>query len=77
MIDELLRPKDVAQLTSTPTSTLETWRRQPGKGPQWFRLGRNVVYRRSAVEAWLLEQERLYLQERVVIGRSVSGRRTA
>ena len=36
-------------------ATLEKWRRE-GKGPPYIKLGKRVVYRASAVEAWLEEQ---------------------
>lgn len=56
--DELLRPADVEAEKGISAKTLEVWRRR-GIGPAWFRLGpRRVVYRRSAVEAWIAEQER-------------------
>lgn len=36
--------------------TLRYWRHR-GYGPACFSLGRKVVYRRAAVEAWIAEQE--------------------
>jgi len=34
------------------TATLEKWR-TTGRGPRFIRAGRQVLYRRSDVEAWL------------------------
>jgi Helix-turn-helix domain len=35
-----------------PTRTLERWR-QTGEGPRFIRLGRQVRYRQSDLDAWL------------------------
>lgn len=55
--DELLRPADVQAEYGISVGTLKSWRRR-GYGPAWFPLGeRRVVYRRSAVIAWVAQQE--------------------
>lgn len=53
--DDLMTPGQVSGYTRAPTSTLRYWRHR-GEGPAWFRLGRNVRYMRSDVEAWIAEQ---------------------
>ena len=55
--DELLVTREVAGMTRLPEPTLRYFRHK-GTGPASFRLGRKVVYRRSAVLAWIEEQER-------------------
>lgn len=37
-------------------NTLRYWR-QVGQGPQSFKLGRRICYRRDELERWLTEQE--------------------
>jgi|tagenome__1003787_1003787.scaffolds.fasta_scaffold11707969_1 hypothetical protein len=54
--DELLRTAEVAQLMRVPMGTLRQWRHR-GIGPKGFRLGGRVVYRRSAVEAFIATAE--------------------
>jgi len=41
-----------------PLPTLRHWR-QKGTGPESFRVGRRVAYRRDVVRRWLERQERL------------------
>lgn len=53
--DLLLMP-EVAAMTRVPEVTLR-YLRHRGEGPHGFRLGRRVVYRREAVEAWIAERE--------------------
>jgi predicted DNA-binding transcriptional regulator AlpA len=55
--DEILRTKDVENLTGIPENTLR-WYRATRQGPPSFKLGaRRVVYRKSAVLRWIAEQE--------------------
>jgi len=54
--DDLLTTAEVALITRTPVSTVRYWR-HVGVGPDSFRVGRRVVYRRQAVTDWLLQQE--------------------
>ena len=54
--DEFLLLEEVAQLTRQTMSTLR-WLRHQGRGPTAVKLGRRLVYRRSAVLAWIAEQE--------------------
>ena len=47
---------DLEIVTGTPASTWRYWA-HIGSGPASFKLGKRRVWRRSAVEAWLAEQE--------------------
>lgn len=49
---ELMLTPEVAAITRVPAATLRYFR-HAGIGPASFKLGRRVVYRRSAVMAWL------------------------
>jgi predicted DNA-binding transcriptional regulator AlpA len=54
--DELLTTAEVGEILRKPVGTIRQWRHR-GYGPQGFRLGGSVVYRRSAVETWVRECE--------------------
>lgn len=56
--DPLLLIDEAAELTRRSVNTLR-WLRHRGEGPPAYRSGRRIYYRRSAVLAWLAEQERL------------------
>ncbi len=56
MTTDLLTTSEVAERTRLPVGTLRYFR-HCGTGPESFRLGRRVVYRRDAVEAWITAQE--------------------
>ncbi len=57
MTDQMLTTGQVATEYGFYESTLRYYRFQ-GIGPASFKLGgRRVVYRRSAVEAWIAQQE--------------------
>jgi predicted DNA-binding transcriptional regulator AlpA len=53
---DLLTTKELAAYLRKPVATVRGWRYRK-VGPTGFRLGREVVYRRSAVDAWLAERE--------------------
>jgi predicted DNA-binding transcriptional regulator AlpA len=53
---ELLTLAEVAAVLRTPVATLRYWRHL-GVGPDGFRLGRRVVYRREDIDRWLAEQQ--------------------
>jgi predicted DNA-binding transcriptional regulator AlpA len=56
--DPLLSPDDVStMLGGVPVRTLKRWRTERS-GPVAMHLGRRVVYRWSAVEAWLEQKDR-------------------
>lgn len=54
--DPFLTVSQVAEETGVAAGTLRYWR-HVNEGPESFRLGRRVVYRRSAVDAWLEAQQ--------------------
>jgi predicted DNA-binding transcriptional regulator AlpA len=56
--DELLTTNEVGKILRKPVGTIRQWRHR-GYGPKGFRLGGSVVYRRSAVEAWIRDCENL------------------
>ena len=49
---EFMTSAEVAQLTRAPESTVRYWR-HCGTGPQSFRVGRRVIYRRAEVDQWI------------------------
>lgn len=63
MIDPSCDYLTVKQVLDLPTfrhlkpATLAKWR-QSGRGPRFIRVGRKPFYSRTAIDAWLLEQER-------------------
>lgn len=54
--DDLLTTAEVAARIKRPAGTIRQWRHR-GYGPQGFRIGGTVVYRRSSVEAFIAECE--------------------
>ena len=61
--DDLLLLPEVAEITRQSVDTLR-WLRHRGEGPQGFRMGRRVVFRRGVVTAWIVQQEREELGDR-------------
>jgi DNA-binding transcriptional MerR regulator len=53
---ELLTLAEAAAMLRTPVATLRYWRHL-GTGPDGFRLGRRIVYRREDLDRWLAEQQ--------------------
>ncbi len=53
---ELLTLEEAAAALRTPVATLRYWRHL-GVGPDGFRLGRRVVYRRVDVDRWVAERQ--------------------
>ncbi len=51
-----LTEDELAKLLNTHPMTLLRWRRER-RGPPFTRIGRRILYRKAAVEAWLLRQE--------------------
>ena len=58
--DELLTPDDVSRLLQVPKSTIYGWRLR-GEGPEGFRVGRHLRYRRGDMNAWV---EKRKIEER-------------
>lgn len=58
MTDEsqLLTTKQLAQYVNKPVHTIRAWR-QRKVGPAGFRVGRDVMYRKSVVDDWLRRME--------------------
>ncbi|MBJ6615528.1 helix-turn-helix domain-containing protein [Streptomyces sp. I4(2020)] len=54
---DLLTTKELAAYLRKPVATVRGWRYRK-VGPAGFRLGRDIVYRRETVEAWLAEREK-------------------
>lgn len=57
MSSDLLNAKQLAEKLGNSVGTLNYWRYM-GQGPKFIKIGRNVRYRVSDVEAWLTEQTR-------------------
>jgi prophage regulatory protein len=55
-LSEYLGSVDLEALTGTKASTWRYWA-SIGEGPASFKLGRRRVWKKSAVLAWLAEQE--------------------
>ena len=53
---DFMTTEQVAELTGVATGTLKYWR-HANKGPASFKLGTRVLYRRSAVMAWIAVRE--------------------
>lgn len=56
-MDELLTFDEVSELIGVSVGTLRNWR-NANVGIPSFKVGRRVVYRRSAIDQWLNEQEK-------------------
>lgn len=55
-VEKLLKLKTVSELLDVPEETLRYWRSK-GVGPESFTMGRLVVYRESAVAAYVAQCE--------------------
>jgi excisionase family DNA binding protein len=51
-LDRLMTITDLSEMLGVPVDTLYGWRHR-GEGPEDYRIGRHVRYRRAVVEAWL------------------------
>jgi len=51
-VERLLTIVELSEMLGIPVDTLYGWRHR-GEGPQGYRIGRHVRYRRAAVDAWL------------------------
>ena len=52
----LLTIEEAAEILRTPVSTLYQWRHE-GKGPPSMKPGARVLYKRTALDAWIDEHE--------------------
>jgi predicted DNA-binding transcriptional regulator AlpA len=57
LIEPPMTSRDVSQLLNVSPRTLHRWGRLK-KGPPSIKVGRSVLYRRAAIEGWLLSLER-------------------
>jgi excisionase family DNA binding protein len=55
--DELLTVDEVAEIFKVPVGTIRKWRTER-TGPEGFRVGKYLRFRRSAVERFIAEKER-------------------
>jgi predicted DNA-binding transcriptional regulator AlpA len=51
--NDLLTAPEAAAFLRMSASALARWRGQPQAGPPFQRLGRRVIYRRSALDRWM------------------------
>jgi excisionase family DNA binding protein len=51
-VERLLTIVELSEMLGIPVDTLYGWRHR-GEGPQGYRIGRHVRYRRAAIEDWL------------------------
>ena len=58
--DDLLLLPEVAIIARRSVDTLR-WLRHKGEGPAGFRMGKRLVFRRSAVMEWIAQQEQAQL----------------
>jgi excisionase family DNA binding protein len=56
VLPELLSLRELAEYLGVPASTVYFWRNQR-TGPPGFRVGKQLRYRASEVDAWLRQQE--------------------
>ncbi len=64
MHGQLLTLRETADILRTPVATLRYWRHL-GIGPDSFRLGRRVMYRRADVDRWVTARHDLEAEKRV------------
>jgi hypothetical protein len=61
--DQLLDTEELARcLKNVSPRTVERWR-TTGQGPVFVRVGRRVLYRRSAIQDWLNQQSRSHTND--------------
>lgn len=54
--EDLLTPREVADLLGVSVKTVETWRKAK-TGPPWFQMSERVIrYQRGEVTTWLAAQ---------------------
>ena len=51
-----LTTAELAALCRTSPETVRFWR-YVGKGPQWFKVGRKVLYEATVVDEWLRDAQ--------------------
>ena len=53
--EELLTLEDVAQILRRPVNTIRWWR-QTGKGPEFFKIGRQLHITAGELRRWIRQQ---------------------
>jgi Helix-turn-helix domain len=56
-LNELIENEEAAQVLRVKPATLNTWRTH-GFGPEFLKVGRRVLYRRSDVFSWIESRRR-------------------
>lgn len=56
-MEQYLNARQAYEMTGTPEATWRYWA-HIGRGPASIKLGRRRVWKRSAIEEWIAEQER-------------------
>ncbi|MFN0263968.1 helix-turn-helix transcriptional regulator [Tepidamorphus sp. 3E244] len=54
--DTYLKEGQVAELLGLPVRTLQSWRLRGG-GPEFYKIGRSVRYKRADLEEWLASRK--------------------
>ena len=56
-LDQLLLIEEAAEELRLSPNTLR-WMRKEGKGPRSMKIGRRIMYRRSAIDEYILAQDK-------------------
>lgn len=56
-VGDFLSPEDLAEYLGIPLATVYQWR-QKKYGPPAAKVGKHLRYRKAAVDAWVMQQER-------------------
>jgi Helix-turn-helix domain len=56
LLDDYIPEKQLADDTNHDVRTIRGWRAK-GQGPAWTRIGRQVLYRKDSIAAWLRSRE--------------------
>lgn len=54
--DTFLKEDQVAELLGLPVRTMQSWRLRGG-GPEFYKIGRSVRYKRSDLDEWLANRK--------------------
>lgn len=60
--DEFVNERQLADMLCQSVRTIQKWW-VTGHGPEYFKLGRSVRYRRSEVSAWIEARRRAHTSE--------------
>lgn len=62
-MEQALTVDEAAKACQVPVATMAQWRRK-NIGPPWYKSGKYVRYRPTAIEKWMKEQEDEQTQRR-------------